>query len=50
MGKEWITIKLPKDLVDRIDNLIESGRYGYTSRADFVSDAVRRLLKEYGYL
>ena len=50
MVRKWITIALSKDLVDKIDKLVESGKYGYTSRADFVSDAVRKLLKEYGYL
>ena len=50
MTKKWVTIALPKDLVDRIDQLIKSGKYGYTSRTEVVSDAVRRLLKEYGYL
>ena len=44
-----MTIKLPRDLVDRIDNLINSEKYGYTSRGDFVADAVRRRLEELDY-
>ena len=50
MVKKWVTIALSKDLVDKIDMLLKSGKYGYTSRGDFVSDAVRKLLKEYKYL
>lgn len=44
-----MTIKLPRELVDKIDNLVSSGKYGYTSRGDFVADAVRRRLEELDY-
>ena len=44
--KEYAVIKLPKDLADMIDLMI--GRMGYKTRTEFVKDAVRRLLREYG--
>ena len=47
---DYVTVKLPKGLADLIDEVIESGRFGYRTRGEFVSEAVRRLLKELGYL
>jgi len=47
--KGYAQISLPIDLIKKIDELIKSGRGGYRSRAEFVKDAVRRLLREYGY-
>ena len=46
---KWKAVNIPIALVERIDLVIKSGKYGYTSRADFVVDAVRRLLRELGY-
>ena len=45
----YVTIKLPESIVKMIDEVIESNRYAYVSRADFVMDAVRKLLRELGY-
>lgn len=47
--EEYVTLKIPMSLVKKIDELIASGKGGYRSRAEVVKDAVRRLLKEYGY-
>ena len=44
--KKYAVIKLPEDLVNMIDLMI--GRMGYRTRTEFVKDAVRRLLHEYG--
>ena len=48
--RKWRTVSLPAVLVERIEALVESGKYGYRNVPDFVTDAVRRLLREYGYL
>ena len=40
------TIRLPKDLVEEIEELIKDKSLGYTSKADFVKDAVRRRIEE----
>jgi len=39
-------VKIPKDLIDEIDEIL--GKYGYRSRSEFVKDAIRSLLREYG--
>ncbi len=42
MSGEYVPIRLPRELVEEIDNLV--GRLGYRSRAEIVKEAVRRLL------
>jgi len=37
---------IPEEMVKEIDRLVQKRRYGYTSRADVVADAVRRLMAE----
>ncbi|RLI75667.1 CopG family transcriptional regulator [Archaeoglobales archaeon] len=43
---KYRTIRLPKDLVAEIEELIKDKSLGYVSKADFVKDAVRRRLEE----
>jgi len=45
----WITVALPEELVEYIDEVVKSKKYGYRSRAEFVVDAVRRRLEELGF-
>jgi len=45
MSNEYVTIKLPKDLISEMDKLL--GKYGFTSRAEIAKEAIRKLLKEY---
>jgi metal-responsive CopG/Arc/MetJ family transcriptional regulator len=40
-----LSIKLPKNLVDEIDNFV--GKYGFVSRTEVVKEAIRRLLQQY---
>ncbi|GEM_PF-1404775 len=40
----YITIKLPKSLVEQIDDVLERQNLGYASRAEIVKDAVRSFL------
>jgi metal-responsive CopG/Arc/MetJ family transcriptional regulator len=42
MATEWVTLKLPKELVNEIDKLV--GKLGYTSRTDVASEAIRNFL------
>ena len=44
------TVNLPKILADKISQVIASGKHGYITIPDFVKDAVRRHLRELGYL
>jgi len=43
MGK-YVAVNIPKDLADKIDELV--GTFGYTSRAEFTKEALRRLILE----
>ncbi|GEM_PF-2433668 len=45
--KKWTAVRLPRELKEEIDNLIETHpRLGYSGPSDFVRDAVRRRLEE----
>lgn len=43
---EYVTIRLPRGLTDRIDGLVELREEGLRSRAEFVTEAVRKALKD----
>lgn len=47
MSNEYVTIRLPKELMDEIDNLMRNGKLGFKSRAEVAKEAIRRLLQEY---
>ncbi|MCP8315241.1 MAG: ribbon-helix-helix protein, CopG family [archaeon] len=49
MAKKFISISLPKDLVDKVDLIIKAGMLGYDSRPEFIKEAVRKRLSELGY-
>jgi len=44
--QEYSTVKVPKDLISEIDKMMD--RLGYRSRSEFVKDAIRSLLRQYG--
>ena len=46
MAKEHQGASLPKELLRRIDYIVQESDLGYTSRADFVKEAVRQKLDE----
>jgi len=53
MGKKmyrYHTVNLPLNLTAIILEVIASGKYGYTSVPDFTRVAVRRYLRDLGYL
>jgi len=39
--KGWKTVQLPEELLDRVDELIRRPELGYTSRSEFIKEAVR---------
>jgi len=43
---EYTTVRLPKELMDVIDNIITSGVGSYKSRAEFIKEALRRRFEE----
>ncbi len=52
MGKKYRyhTVNLPISLAEKIEEVIQSGEHGYTNIPEFVKEAVRRYLRELGYL
>jgi len=42
---QYATVHLPIELLKIVDCIIEDGKYGYSSRAEFVKDATRRYLE-----
>ena len=47
---KYHTVNLHENLAEKIEDVIKSGKHGYTSVPDFVKSAVRRYLRELGYL
>jgi metal-responsive CopG/Arc/MetJ family transcriptional regulator len=45
----WTYVNIPSELMERIDAAVNSQKFGYRSRSDFVIDAIRTRLREIGY-
>ena len=41
LPKRYVNIKLPVELADEVDKILEKKLLGYRSRAEFVAEAVR---------
>ena len=39
--RQWKTIQLPEELLQRVDGLVAVSSLGYTSRAEFIKESVR---------
>ncbi len=37
----YVSVKIPKELMDEIDKIVSTGTLGYRSRIEFIKDAVR---------
>jgi Arc/MetJ-type ribon-helix-helix transcriptional regulator len=46
---KYTTVHIPTVLARDIDEIIENEQCAYSSRSEFIKDAVRRLLEYYGY-
>lgn len=44
MRSKYVNISIHEDLAKKIDDYIKTSKDGYRSRAEVVSDAVRRLI------
>lgn len=44
--KGYINLAIPKTLADDVDNIVDKKVKGYSSRAEFVKDAIRQLLEK----
>lgn len=47
---KWITVKIPRELYELAKKAVEEGKFGYTSASDLITDAIRKRLRELGYL
>jgi metal-responsive CopG/Arc/MetJ family transcriptional regulator len=41
LAKQYVNVKIPVELADEIDKILEKKLLGYRSRAEFVAEAVR---------
>ncbi|MEM2364262.1 MAG: ribbon-helix-helix domain-containing protein [Candidatus Bathyarchaeia archaeon] len=46
LKRTYLTVSIPRELIEEIDRAISVGKYGYDSRAEFIKDAIRRRLEE----
>jgi metal-responsive CopG/Arc/MetJ family transcriptional regulator len=46
--RKYSSVSVHAELLKRIDDVLESGKTTYTSRADFIQDAIRIRLRELG--
>ena len=42
---KYVTIRIPKELADEIDRILEVGTLGYRSRAEIANEAIRLRLE-----
>jgi len=40
-GDDYVTVRIPRQLADEIDEVIRSGQLGYRTRAEMVKEAIR---------
>jgi len=49
MEIKYTTVHIPNALAILIDKLIDSGDFAYSSRSEFIKDAIRRFLEYHGH-
>ena len=47
--KEWIYVGLPAEIVKLIDEVVNSRKWGFRSRSEFVLESVKMRLKDLGF-
>lgn len=45
-GARYISVKIPKELMDEIDRIVSTGMLGYRSRMEFIKEAIRDKIRE----
>jgi hypothetical protein len=43
---DYTTVRLPKELMEEIDQIIKRGTRGYKSRSEFIKEAIRKRFEE----
>lgn len=46
MHIRYITVQLPEMLIGEVDEILTSGKRGYSSRAEFIKEAIREKLEK----
>lgn len=46
MRKRYTNVAIPEELASQIDKVMDSSKLGYSSRAQFVMEAIRNKIKE----
>jgi metal-responsive CopG/Arc/MetJ family transcriptional regulator len=46
---KYTTVHIPTVLAEVIDEIMEKEQCAYSSRSEFIKDAIRRFLEHYGY-
>jgi metal-responsive CopG/Arc/MetJ family transcriptional regulator len=41
LPKQYVNVKIPVELADEVDKILEKKLLGYRSRAEFVAEAIR---------
>ena len=44
--RPWKTVQLPEDLIKEVDKIAATPGYGYTSRSEFIKEALRLRIQE----
>ncbi len=44
--RPWKTVQLPGDLIRQVDKIAATPGLGYTSRSEFIKEAIRLRIKE----
>jgi metal-responsive CopG/Arc/MetJ family transcriptional regulator len=43
---DYLSVRLPKELIAEVDRLVDRKALGFRSRAEFIADAIRRRLEQ----
>jgi metal-responsive CopG/Arc/MetJ family transcriptional regulator len=46
LKRKWRTIQLPGDLLEQVDKMVSTPGLGYTSRTEYIKEAVRLRILE----
>jgi len=44
--RKWRTIQLPEDLLEQVDKMVSTPGLGYTSRTEYIKEAVRLRIQD----
>jgi metal-responsive CopG/Arc/MetJ family transcriptional regulator len=46
-NEDYTTIKIPNEIVERIEKIVKTNKFGFKSRSEFIKEAIRQELKYY---